>query len=67
MLVERLFSVPGFFHHVWDAIGHNDENAINLPIIMAAALWTSVLLIVLAVLADAMLGLLDPKVRGAAF
>jgi len=67
MLVEQLFSVPGFFHHVWDAIGHNDENAINLPIIMAAALWTSVLLIVLAVVADAMLGLLDPKVRDAAF
>ena len=67
MLVEQLFSVPGFFNHVWDAIGHNDENAINLPIIIAAALWTSVLLIVLGVVADAMLGLLDPKVRDAAF
>ena len=67
MLVERVFSVPGFYHNVWEAIGHNGESAINLPIIMAAALWTSVLLIVLAVVADAMLGLLDPKVRDAAF
>jgi peptide/nickel transport system permease protein len=67
MLVERVFSVPGFFHHVWAAIGHNGESAINLPIIMAAALWMTVLLIVLGLLADAALGLLDPRVRGAAF
>jgi peptide/nickel transport system permease protein len=67
MLVERLFSVPGFFHSVWDAIGHNGENAINLPIVMAAALWTTVLVIVLGILADAILGQLDPRVRGAAF
>jgi peptide/nickel transport system permease protein len=67
MLVERLFSVPGFFHNVWEAIGHNGESATNAPIIMAAALWTTVLLIVLGLLADAILGLLDPRVRGAAF
>ena len=67
MLVERVFSVPGFFHHVWDAIGHNDESAINLPIVIAAALWTTVLLIVLLLLADAILGWLDPRVRDAAF
>ncbi|MEA2280355.1 MAG: peptide/nickel transport system permease protein [Solirubrobacteraceae bacterium] len=67
MLVERLFSVPGFFHNVWDAIGHNGESAINLPIIIAAALWTTVLLIVLGMLADAILGMVDPLVRGTAF
>jgi peptide/nickel transport system permease protein len=67
MLVEKVFSVPGFFHYVWAAIGHNGENAINLPIIIAAALWTTVLVIVLAMLADAILGRLDPRVRGAAF
>jgi hypothetical protein len=50
-----------------EALRRPRESAINLPIIMAAALWTSVLLIVLAVVADAMLGLLDPKVRDAAF
>jgi ABC-type dipeptide/oligopeptide/nickel transport system permease component len=65
MLVERLFSIPGFFHSVWDAIGHNGESAISLPIIISAALWTTVLLIVLGLLADAMLVLLDPKVRAA--
>ena len=44
----------------------NGESAVNLPIIMAAALWTTVLLIVLGLLADTILGLLDPRVRGAA-
>jgi peptide/nickel transport system permease protein len=67
MLVERVFSVPGFYHYVWEAIGHNAEGAINLPIIIAASLWTTVLVIVLGILADAVLGLLDPRVRDAAF
>jgi peptide/nickel transport system permease protein len=67
MLVEMVFSVPGFFYYVWGAIGHNDENAINLPIIVMAALWTTVLLIVLGLIADAILGRLDPRVRDAAF
>ncbi len=67
MLVERVFSVPGFFHYLWAAIGNNDESAINLPIVIAAALWTTALLIVLGLLADAILGRLDPRVRGAAF
>jgi peptide/nickel transport system permease protein len=67
MLVERVFSVPGFFHYVWNAIGHNDMSAINLPIIIISALWVTVLLIVLGILADAILGMLDPRVRGAAF
>jgi peptide/nickel transport system permease protein len=65
MLVEMVFSVPGFFYYVWGAIGHNSENAINLPIIIAAALWTTVLLIVLSLIADAILGRLDPRVRDA--
>jgi peptide/nickel transport system permease protein len=67
MLVEKVFSVPGFFYYVWGAIGHNDENAINLPIIVMAALWTTVLLIVLGLLADTVLERLDPRVRDAAF
>jgi peptide/nickel transport system permease protein len=67
MLVELVFSVPGFFHYVWAAIGHNNDSDINLPIVTAAALWMTVLLIVLGILADAILGWLDPRVRGAAF
>src|SRR4051794_4814884 len=65
MLVEQVFSVPGFFYYVWAAIGHNNENAINLPIVIAAALWMTVLLIVLGILADAIAARLDPRVRGA--
>ena len=67
VLVEQVFAVPGFFRYVWDAIGHNSESAINLPIVIAAALWMTVLLIVLGMLADAILGRLDPRVRSAAF
>jgi peptide/nickel transport system permease protein len=66
-LVEQVFSVPGFFHYLWDAIGNNDESAINLPIIITAALWTTVLLIILSIIADAILGQLDPRVRNSAF
>jgi peptide/nickel transport system permease protein len=65
ILVESVFSVPGFFYYLWGAIGHNGENAINLPIVIAAALWTTVLLIVLGMLADAIVARLDPRVRGA--
>jgi peptide/nickel transport system permease protein len=66
-LVEQVFSVPGFFHYLWDAIGNNDESAIDLPIIITAALWTTVLLIVLSIIADAILAQLDPRVRNSAF
>jgi ABC-type dipeptide/oligopeptide/nickel transport system permease component len=67
MLVEKVFSVPGFLHNVWEAIGHNDESATNLPIIITAALWVTVLLIFLSILADAILAQLDPRVRGSGF
>jgi peptide/nickel transport system permease protein len=63
MLVERVFSVPGFFKYVWDAIGNNDESAIDLPIIITAALWTTVLLIVLSIISDFVVERLDPRVR----
>lgn len=66
LLVERVFSVPGFFYNLWQAIGHNGEGAINLPIVIAAALWTTVLLVVLGMLADLIVDRLDPRVRGAA-
>jgi peptide/nickel transport system permease protein len=67
MLVEMVFSVPGFFYYAWAAIGHNTENAINLPIVIAAALWMTVLLIVLSIIADTILEQLDPRVRDATF
>ena len=67
MLVERVFSIPGFYYDLWEAIGHNEEGATNLPIVIAAALWTTVLLIVLGLVADAIVERLDPRVRGAAF
>jgi peptide/nickel transport system permease protein len=66
MLVERVFSVPGFFHYLWAAVGHNDESAIDLPIIITAALWTTVLLIILGLIADVIVDQIDPRVRSSA-
>jgi peptide/nickel transport system permease protein len=65
MLVEKVFSVPGFFHYVWAAIGQNNESVINLPIVTAAALWMTVLLIVLGIISDVIVDRLDPRVRDA--
>ena len=67
MLVEQVFSVPGFFYYVLGCDRPQQQNAINRPIVIAAALWMTVLLIVLGLLADAILWRLDPRVRGAAF
>jgi peptide/nickel transport system permease protein len=67
MLVEKVFAVPGFFHLLWKAIGHNAESDVNLPLIIAGALWAAVLVIVLGLVGDAVLGRLDPRVRSAAF
>jgi peptide/nickel transport system permease protein len=65
MLVEMVFSVPGFFYYVWGAIGNNSENAINRPFVVAGAVWRTVLLIILGLVADAILERLDPRVRDA--
>jgi peptide/nickel transport system permease protein len=66
ILVERVFSVPGFFHQLWAAVGHNKESAIDLPIIITAALWTTVLLIILGLISDVILEQIDPRVRTSA-
>jgi peptide/nickel transport system permease protein len=67
VLVERVLSVPGFFHYLWKAIGHNPETSIDLNMIGAIALWATVLIIVLELVSDAILGRLDPRIRDAAF
>lgn len=67
VLVERVFSVPGFFHDLWEAMGHNDESAIDLGTVSAVAQWATVFVIVLGILSDAVLARLDPRVRYSAF
>ena len=67
VLVERVLGVPGFFHYLWKAVGHNSESQIDLSTLSALALWATVLVIGLGLVADAVLGRLDPRVRDAAF
>jgi peptide/nickel transport system permease protein len=70
VLVERVLSVPGFFRYTWRAIGHFRFNEVALPdytMLCALTLWATVLIIVLGLLADAVLGRIDPRVRDAAF
>lgn len=67
VLVERVLGVPGFFHLLWKAVGHNAESTIDLTTLSAMALWATVLVIGLELLADAVLGRLDPRIRDAAF
>jgi peptide/nickel transport system permease protein len=67
VLVERVLGVPGFFHYLWKAVGHNAESTIDLTTLSALALWATVLVILLGLVADAALGRLDPRIRDAAF
>jgi peptide/nickel transport system permease protein len=67
VLVERVLGVPGFFHYLWKAVGHNSESAIDLTTLSALALWATVLVIALELVSDAVLGRLDPRIRAAAF
>jgi peptide/nickel transport system permease protein len=67
VLVERVLGVPGFFHLLWKAVGHNSESSLDLATLSAMALWATVLVIGLELVADALLGRLDPRIRDAAF
>jgi peptide/nickel transport system permease protein len=68
VLIERVFSVPGFFRYTWRAAGHANfrEAADPYPdfaLLCALGLWGAVLLIVIGLVADALVSLIDPHVR----
>jgi peptide/nickel transport system permease protein len=64
VLVEIAFSVPGFFHYTWKALGHVDPpERTDIPMLQALTIWSTVLIVVLGLLADAALPRLDPRVR----
>jgi peptide/nickel transport system permease protein len=65
VLVERVFSVPGFFRYTWRAIGHVEVRNIHqrdYPMIQALTLWGAVLIIVSGLILDAVLHRLDPRI-----
>jgi peptide/nickel transport system permease protein len=69
VLVERTFSVPGFFKYTWRAAGHENLSVAardpvpDFAMLCALGLWGAVLLIVLGLIADAIVSRLDPRVR----
>ena len=73
ILVERVFSVPGFFLHTWKATGHSDDPyqdglprgkpaAIDLEMLVAISIWASVFVVVLSFVMEFALLRLDPRI-----
>ena len=64
VLVEWVFSVPGFFRHMRRALGQNyGAEVIDIPTLQALAVWASVLIVPLSLLADLAIVRLGPRVR----
>jgi peptide/nickel transport system permease protein len=69
VLVERVFSVPGFFRYTWRAAGHanfGQEPVPDFALLCALGLWGALLLIILGLIADGVVSLIDPHVRTSA-
>src|SRR6185503_17985322 len=65
VLIEYVFSVPGFFRHMKRALGQAPgwPPTIDIPTLQALALWAAVLIVVLSLLADLAIAGLDPRIR----
>jgi peptide/nickel transport system permease protein len=65
VLVEYVFSVPGFFRHTKRALGQAPgwPPTLDIPTLQALALWASVLIVLLGLLADIAIAQLDPRIR----
>ena len=67
ILVEVVFSVPGFLRYTWRLSGHggSQDPAIDLPVLQALAIWAAVIVVVVNLLSDLLLARIDPRLRGA--
>ena len=74
VLVEFVFFIPGFLGLSRRAFGqapgtlvpNEPVGHIDIVMVQALALWTAVLIVVVSALADVVLAVLDPRVRGPA-
>jgi peptide/nickel transport system permease protein len=66
VLVEWVFSVPGFFRHTKRALAQATPPTIDVPTLQALALWAAVLIVAMSALADIALVKLDPRLRATA-
>ena len=63
VLVEWVFSVPGFFRHTKRALAQADPPTIDVPTLQALGLWAAVLIVAMSALADIALVRIDPRLR----
>ena len=67
ILVEQIFSVPGFFTHTRRATGqvlnHGGDPVVDYPMLQAISLWAAVLIVVLGIAVDLVLVRLGPRIR----
>jgi peptide/nickel transport system permease protein len=66
VLVEHVFSVPGFFQRTWRATGHTDNPDwlfIDYPTLTGLAVWGSIFVVVLSFAMDTVVQRIDPRVR----
>jgi peptide/nickel transport system permease protein len=69
VLVEYVFTVPGFLRHMRRALGQvpgwppPKVPPLDIPTLQALALWVAVLIVLLGVLADIAVVRLDPRIR----
>jgi peptide/nickel transport system permease protein len=69
VLVEYVFTLPGFFRHMRRALGQVPNwpppklPPIDVPTLQALALWAAVLIVALGLLADLAIMRLDPRIR----
>ena len=69
VLVEWVFSIPGFFRHMRRALGQVPNwpppkvPPLDIPTLQALALWAAVLIVLLGLLADLAIVRLDPRIR----
>jgi peptide/nickel transport system permease protein len=68
ILVESVFSVPGFFLHTWRASGHVPRVCrgcviVDYEMLAAITVWGAVFVVVLGAATDFALARIDPRVR----
>jgi len=65
VLVEWVFTLPGFFRHMRRALGQNltSSPALDIPTLQALAMWAAVLNVAVSLLADLAIVKLDPRIR----
>jgi peptide/nickel transport system permease protein len=65
VLVEWVFSIPGYFRHLRGALGQGGggDPTIDIEMVQSISLWAAMLVVVLGALGDLAIVRLDPRIR----